>query len=108
MTGAFRTGWQMDYPAVENFLTPLYKTGASSNDGGYSNEEFDKLLEEGDTAESAEESTAKYQEAQKVLVEDAPAVPLWYSNTTGGYSEAVSDVNFDVFGVPEYHNIVKN
>ena len=91
-----------------NFLTPLYKTGASSNDGGYSNEEFDKLLEEGDTAESAEESTAKYQEAQKVLVEDAPAVPLWYSNTTGGYSEAVSDVNFDVFGVPEYHNIVKN
>ena len=108
MTGAFRTGWQMDYPAVENFLTPLYKTGASSNDGGYSNEEFDKLLEEGDTAGSAEESTAKYQEAQKVLVEDAPAVPLWYSNTTGGYSEAVSDVNFDVFGVPEYHNIVKN
>ncbi|ACV06293.1 ABC transporter substrate-binding protein [Kytococcus sedentarius] len=108
MTGAFRTGWQMDYPALENFLTPLYKTGASSNDGGYSSEEFDKLLDEGDTAESNEESVAKYQEAEKVLVEDAPAIPLWYSNTTGGYSENVQDVNFDVFGVPEYHNIVKN
>ena len=107
MKGAFRTGWQMDYPAVENFLTPLYKTGASSNDGGYSNKEFDKLLEEGDAAKTEEESTAKYQEAQKILAEDAPAVPLFYSKTTGGFSDKVSNVKFDVFGVPEYHNITK-
>ncbi len=26
----FRTGWQMDYPAIENFLVPLYGTKASS------------------------------------------------------------------------------
>src|SRR5690606_4838441 len=26
MTGMFRTGWQMDYPSIENFLVPLYKT----------------------------------------------------------------------------------
>ena len=24
-------GWQMDYPSIENFLAPLYATGASSN-----------------------------------------------------------------------------
>ena len=29
--GFFRTGWQMDYPSLENFLTPLYATGGSSN-----------------------------------------------------------------------------
>lgn len=108
MKGAFRTGWQMDYPSVENFLTPLYKTGASSNDGQYSNKEFDKLLEEGDAAKDSKEALKKYQEAQKVLVEDAPVVPLWYSNLTGGYGETVSDVSFDVFGVPEFHQITKN
>ncbi|MFC0359970.1 ABC transporter substrate-binding protein [Kytococcus schroeteri] len=108
MKGAFRTGWQMDYPALENFLTPLYKTGASSNDGDYSNKEFDKLLEEGDAAKSEEESLKKYKEAEKILVEDAPVIPLWYSNVTGGRSDAVSNVRFDVFGVAEYHNIVKN
>lgn len=108
MKGAFRTGWQMDYPALENFLTPLYKTGASSNDGAYSNKEFDKLLEEGDASKTPEEAMAKYKEAEKILVEDAPVVPLWYSNVTGGYSESVSNVRFDVFGVPEFHNIVKN
>ena len=37
MKGMFRTGWQMDYPSIENFLAPIYKTGASSNDGDYSN-----------------------------------------------------------------------
>ena len=35
MKGLFRTGWQMDYPYIENFLQPLYQTGASSNDGDY-------------------------------------------------------------------------
>ena len=29
-----------------------------------------------------------------------PVIPLWYANTTGGYSENVSTVKFDVFGVP--------
>ena len=44
---AFRTGWQADYPALFNFLGPLYATGAGSNDGDYSNPEFDALLKEG-------------------------------------------------------------
>ena len=44
MTGLFRTGWQMDYPSMQNFLAPIYATNAGSNDGGYSNEEFDTLL----------------------------------------------------------------
>lgn len=32
---AFRTGWQADYPSLNNFLGPLYVTGGSSNDGDY-------------------------------------------------------------------------
>ena len=45
--GMFRTGWQMDYPSIENFLAPLYATGASSNDGEYSNPKFDAKLTRG-------------------------------------------------------------
>ncbi|WP_462417680.1 peptide ABC transporter substrate-binding protein [Kytococcus sp. Marseille-QA3725] len=107
MKGAFRTGWQMDYPALENFLTPLYKTGASSNDGKYSNKEFDKLLEEGDAAKDEKASMKKYKEAEKVLIEDAPVIPLWYSNANGGHSENVKNVEFDVFGVPQFAKIEK-
>ena len=47
LKGLFRTGWQMDYPSIENFLAPLYGTGAGSNDGDYSNKEFDASAQAG-------------------------------------------------------------
>ncbi len=106
-TSAFRTGWQMDYPALQNFLTPLYQTGAGSNDGGYSNPAVDKLLAEGSAAPSVEAGNAKFQEAEKLILADMPAVPLWNSNASGGYSTKVENVKFDVFSVPVYNEITK-
>ena len=44
ITTPFRTGWQADYPTMFNFLGTLYGTGAGSNDGDYSNTEFDQLI----------------------------------------------------------------
>lgn len=52
--GAFRTGWQGDFPLLSNFLTPLYRTGAGSNDGDYSNAEFDRLLDDAAAAPDVE------------------------------------------------------
>lgn len=105
---AFRTGWQADYPGLYNFLGPLYATDAGSNDGDYSSAEFDALLAEGiSTADNAERNTI-LQEAQEVLLQDLPAIPLWYSNVNGGYSEAVSNVKFGWNSVPIYNEITKN
>jgi len=107
MKTAFRTGWQMDYPALENFLAPIFAKGAGSNDSRYDNPKFDAMLKVGDKAKTLEESIKYFQDAEKLLVADMPAVPLWNSNATGGYSEKVSDVKFDVFGVPVYTNITR-
>jgi len=107
MKTAFRAGWQMDYPALENFLAPLYAKGAGSNDSHYDNPAFDALLKKGDTAKTLDESIADFQDAERLLVADMPSIPLWYANTPGGYSEKVSNVKFDVFGVPIYANITK-
>ena len=107
MKTAFRTGWQMDYPALENFLAPIYAKGAGSNDSHYDNPAFDALLKQGDKAKTLDESISFFQDAERLLVQDMPAIPLWYSNRTGGYSEKVSNVKFDVFGVPIYTEITK-
>lgn len=108
MKTAFRAGWQMDYPALENFLAPIYtKAAGVSNDSRYFNPAFDAKVKEGDSAKTLDDSIKRYQEAEKFLVEDMPRIPLWYSNVTGGYSEKVSNVKFDVFGVPIYTNITK-
>jgi len=107
MKTAFRTGWQMDYPALENFLAPIYAKGAGSNDAHYDNPAFDALLKQADKAKTPEAAITIDQSAEKLLVADMPVIPLWYSNVTGGYSEKVSNVKFDVFGVPIYNDITR-
>jgi oligopeptide transport system substrate-binding protein len=98
MKGMFRTGWVMDYPSIENFLTPIYATGASSNDGDYSNPAFDKLLDEAAAQTDPAASNAKYQEAEALLAKDMASIPLWYYATQMGWSDKVTGVNADAFG----------
>lgn len=108
MDGAFRTGWQADYPSLGNFLGPLYGTGAGSNDGDYSNEEFDQLLTDARAAATPEEAAPIYNEAQEILLQELPAIPLWYQNVTGGWGEDVENVTFSWKSVPVYYEITKN
>jgi oligopeptide transport system substrate-binding protein len=105
---AFRTGWQFDYPSMFNALGPLYGTGAGSNDGDYSNPEFDALLDEGASATDVEEGIAKFQEAQEILFEDLPVIPLWYTNAMGAWGEQVENVEFGWDGWPILHQVTKS
>jgi oligopeptide transport system substrate-binding protein len=105
---AFRTGWQADYPALFNFLGPIYATDAGSNDGDYSNAEFDALLKEGLAETDLETANAKFQEAQEILFKDLPAIPLWYSTVNGAWSESVDNVQFGWNSVPLYYEVTKS
>lgn len=100
--GIFRTGWNMDYPSIENFLAPVFATGASSNDGDYSNPAFDAKLKEAAAATDSAKSQELYQEAERMLTQQMPSVPLWYYVATIGWSDKVSDVKITPFGRPDY------
>ncbi len=56
---------------------------------------------------TVEEATAKYQQAEEVLLKDLPAIPLWYSNVTGASADTVDNVVFGWDSVPLYHEITK-
>lgn len=103
--GMFRTGWQMDYPSIENFLEPLYKTGASSNDGVYSDPNFDRLLGEAAAEEEEDDVFATYQQAEALLKDGMPAIPLWYSSVVVGHSEKVTNVKLTVFGTYDLSSV---
>jgi oligopeptide transport system substrate-binding protein len=107
ITGAFRSGWQADYPGLYDFIQPLYYTGASSNDGDYTNPTLDKKIDEAASANSIDESNKLLNDAQTILFKDLPAIPLWYSNVSGGYSDAVSDVEIGWDSDPLYYAITK-
>ncbi|NYI08071.1 peptide ABC transporter substrate-binding protein [Allostreptomyces psammosilenae] len=96
-SGMFRMGWVMDYPSMENYLGPLYSTNGSSNYYGYSNPEFDQLVEEGRQAPTEEEAIAKWQQAEDILAQDLPAIPLRTVTNPTGFSENVTGVHLDLF-----------
>ena len=104
---AFRTGWQADYPSLFNFLGPLYATGAGSNDGDYSNPEFDALLATGSSAADVADANSDFQAAQEILLVDLPTIPLWYQNASGGFGADVQNVKFGWNSVPLFHEITK-
>jgi oligopeptide transport system substrate-binding protein len=111
LKGMFRSGWQMDYPSIENFLTPIYAKGAigggGSNFSHYDNPEFDKLLAEAAAAPSVDEANVLYQKAEALLNVDFPTAPLWARNTNVGWSENVTDVQVTAFGTLDLVSIKK-
>jgi oligopeptide transport system substrate-binding protein len=106
--GLFRGGWQADYPAMSNFLGPIYGTGAGSNDMGYSSEEFDAKMTEANGAPDADTAVELYKEAETILFQDLPGIPLWYNNATGGWSESVENVVFGWDSDPLLYQVTKS
>jgi ABC-type oligopeptide transport system substrate-binding subunit len=105
MTNPFRAGWQMDYPLIQDFLQPQYFTDAASNDSHYSNPQFDKLVNQANAQPDTAAAVSTYQDAEKLLVKDMPAIPLWYQNGSAGYSSNLSSVILNPFSVPVYNEI---
>ncbi|MEU9208280.1 ABC transporter substrate-binding protein [Streptomyces sp. NPDC048415] len=105
MPGPFRAGWQMDYPLIQNFLQPLYYTNASSNDGKWSNKDFDKLVDQANAETGRAKAVKLFQQAEGVVRDNMAAIPLWYQNGSAGYSDRVSNVALNQFSVPVYNEI---
>jgi oligopeptide transport system substrate-binding protein len=108
MKQPFRSGWQMDYPLIDDFLTPLYATGGSSNDSKYSNANFDKLIKQANAEPDTTKAISLYKEAEKQVFKDMPVVPLWYQNGQAGWSSKVSNVTENAFSYPVFTEITVN
>ena len=102
----FRTGWQADYPSMLNYLGPIYGTGAGSNDGDYSNKEFDKLINDA-AATQGDERYELIGQAQTILLKDLPAIPLWYQNATAVTTKDLKGFKFNWQQKPEYQKLTK-
>jgi ABC-type transport system substrate-binding protein len=96
--GPWRANWFPDYPLNENYLAPIYASGGEDkSELGYYNEDFEKKMAEGDAAATPDEAVAKYAEAEKIIAEDFPTIPISVSNTVQYHSDRVSNVVLDPF-----------
>lgn len=105
--GPFRLGWGPDYPVLETYLGPLYSEGGSSNTSGYQNPDFDAKVAEGNAADDIEQAIEHYQEAEDMLAEDMPSIPLWFADTTVVWNDTVEEMQFNsIWGRPNYGQTV--
>lgn len=74
----FDVGWVADYPDPENFLDHLFHSESGGNYIGYSNPEVDRLLEQARVERDEATRFSLYQEAEALIVKDAPWVFMWH------------------------------
>lgn len=75
----FRGSWIADYPDAENYLSVFYsKNPAPPNYTRYKSEAFDMLFEKAIRETNDSLRYLLYQQADQVMMNDAPVVPLWY------------------------------
>ena len=75
----FRGSWIADYPDAENYLSVFYsKNPAPPNYTRYKNPGFDRLYELALEEENDSTRYAIYRQMDRLIVDDAPVVPLWY------------------------------
>ena len=74
----FDIGWIMDYPDPEDLIDLLFHSTSRQNNTGYANPELDALVEQARTESDPTVRAQLYQEAERLLLQDAPWVPLFY------------------------------
>ena len=75
----FQIGWIADYPHPQNFLDILFHSDSSNNHTAYNNPEVDSLLEAARVETREDVQYDLYRQAEELIVQDAPWIPLWYS-----------------------------
>ena len=75
----FRASWIADYPDAENYLSVFYsKNPAPPNYTRYKSMAFDEAFEKAIKEDNDSLRYKLYQQADQIMIDDAPVVPLWY------------------------------
>lgn len=75
----FRGSWMADYPDAENYLSVFYgKNPAPPNYTRYNNSEYNQLFERALTEQNDSIRLDLYKKMNKMIIDDAVIVPLWY------------------------------
>lgn len=94
------SGWGADYNDPMTYLD-LFTTGNAFNRGKWSNSEFDALIKKSKANANFEERMQDLVKAEKIFIEDAGIVPLYYRNRLGLKKDFIKDWHWHVIG-PEY------
>jgi oligopeptide transport system substrate-binding protein len=70
------TGWGADYPDPDNFLRVIPWKHLT----GWQNETYERLIEEARGLADQRQRLQLYQQAERIMLEEAAVVPLYYDS----------------------------
>ena len=104
----FRASWIMDYPDAESFFTVFYsKNPAPPNYTRFKNLEFDRLYEAALKENDDAIRYALYQKMDRLLIEEAPVVFLFYDQTALFAANSINGISRNAINLLKTKEIYK-
>lgn len=97
LSGVVQEVTRLDYLSPEPYLS-AYASTSRQNRTGYRNARYDAQLAAALEATTQAGANQAYREAELVLTEDPPSVPLWVTSTPYAWSNRVTDVRLTTTG----------
>ncbi|UIJ71736.1 peptide ABC transporter substrate-binding protein [Aurantimonas sp. HBX-1] len=93
-----RAGWLADYNDPDNFLN-LLKSGVEMNYGGWSNPEYDRLLNEAAASVDMEARADLLKQAEKLAMDETAAIPIYFYASRSVVSPKISGYEDNAFDI---------
>jgi oligopeptide transport system substrate-binding protein len=96
--GAYRLGWIAEFPAPDVFLSTLFGSLSPENHSGFKSRKIDGVLDKAHAEGDQDKRVRLYRRAERMILEQAPLVPIGSFVTRWAAQPSVRDIAFDVMG----------
>jgi peptide/nickel transport system substrate-binding protein len=96
----FLYAWSADVPHPDNFLFKLFHSRSPRNFTAYSNQAVDDLLLQARRERDLQRQTDLYRQAEQVVLDDAPIIPVWHYAYERLFQPYVRSVEVNGLGDP--------
>ncbi len=92
-------GWAADYPDPQDFLEILFEGGSDGNYSQYDNPEVNRILAAAAIETNAQTRLDLYRQVERLVVQDAPVIPLFYDTQYDLVRPAVQGLTITPMGI---------
>ena len=92
--GVYTGSWGSDFVDPSNWHNQNFTSQADHYRTHWVNEEYDRIVAEAVSNTNAEERAAQYQEAERIMVEEAPIIPMFRGKAVRAAKPYVRDLYF--------------
>ncbi|MGA9695350.1 MAG: peptide ABC transporter substrate-binding protein [Dehalococcoidales bacterium] len=101
----YSTGWIADYPYPQDFLDILFSSGSTYNYGGYSNPQFDALIQQANGESDPTKAFTLYQQAEQLMINDGACLPLTFGQNYLLIQPWVKGLTVNALGIMDFNDV---